>query len=77
MGKEAENAEPVIGRHDDNPFPGKGCPVVDCHSAKRRYLPECPAVEEDHDRQFFTVTLCRRPDIEVQAVLVHVDMRSR
>src|SRR5208337_28464 len=76
MGKEAESAHAVIGRDDDNPVLCKGGPVIDRHRAKRGYLPECPAIEEDHDRQLVTGTLCRGPDIEVQAVLARVYRRS-
>ena len=74
MGKEPESAEPVVRRNDDDAFLCKSGPVIHRHGEGHFF--ESPAIEEDHDRQFFVGNPGRGPDIEVQAVLAHVQ-RSR
>ena len=70
MGEESESAKPVISRDYDDTFFSKSGSVIQWF--RPGSLSECSAMDEEHDRQFIVSTLCRCPDVEVQAVFAHI-----
>ncbi len=79
MREPAEDAEPVIDRHEDNAAPRKFAAVV--HRAGARSELQRAAVDPDDHRR--AVGAFGRPDIERQAILAHrtrrleIDARGR
>ena len=67
MGQEAEQAQAVVGVHDDDAARGEVRPVVDGHVAAARR--EGAAVDPEEHGQPLRGARRRRPYVEVQAVL--------
>ena len=74
VGQEAERAQPVVDRHQDDALPSKRRAVED----ERRPMPHlvAAAVEPDHDRPRTSVAGGRRPQIEIEAVLAAVEFAA-
>ena len=69
MGHPGKNVEPVIDGDQDDPLAGKGFPVKVSRMAIAGH--KGPAVNPEDHRQLFLPALGRRPNVEIQAVLIH------
>src|SRR5437588_10904788 len=69
MHKETENVRTVIDRHGDDAVPGHTLAVI----ARLRPVAVLKPAAEDvyQDWKFLAIRLGGRPDVEVQAILVH------
>ena len=69
MNEEAEDVGPIVDGHRDHAFAGHVLAVI----ARLRAVPilEAAAEDVDQNREFLITRFSGRPDVQLQAVLVH------